>query len=127
LKAGGVSWARGKIRTVGCSISPRQRGLDRKGLPGEEFGEDLQKQFEEHGYEILSDYQRSLLKLPPRRPVGWTIQEIHASDHPALFPSTATSPSTIPMLPWSPVIAEISPRGNVQADHHGRGGQRIWV
>jgi hypothetical protein len=32
-----------------------------------------------HGYEILSDYQRSLLKLPPRgRPDGCTIEEILA-------------------------------------------------
>jgi hypothetical protein len=32
-----------------------------------------------HGYEILSDYQRSLLKLPTRgRPDGWIIDEILA-------------------------------------------------
>jgi hypothetical protein len=32
-----------------------------------------------NGYEILSDYQRSLLKLPTRgRPDGWTIDEILA-------------------------------------------------
>jgi hypothetical protein len=33
-----------------------------------------------HGYEILSDYQRSLLKLPPRGSDGWTVQEILAWD-----------------------------------------------
>jgi hypothetical protein len=34
-----------------------------------------------HGYEILSDYQRSLLKLPTRgRPDGWIIDEILARE-----------------------------------------------
>jgi hypothetical protein len=33
-----------------------------------------------HGYEILSDYQRSLLKLPPRGPDGWTVEEVLAWD-----------------------------------------------
>ena len=49
-----------------------------KGPPGEEIGEDLQKQFEERDYEILGDFQRSLLKLPPRGPDGWTVEEILA-------------------------------------------------
>jgi hypothetical protein len=33
-----------------------------------------------NGYEILSDYQRSLLKLPPRGPDGWTVEEVLAWD-----------------------------------------------
>jgi hypothetical protein len=50
--------------------------LIRRGLC--EIGEDLQKQFEEHGYEIMSDHQREQLKLPPRGPDGWTADEILA-------------------------------------------------
>jgi hypothetical protein len=43
-----------------------------------EIGEDLQKQFEEHGYEIMSDHQGEQLKLPPRGPDGWAADEILA-------------------------------------------------
>jgi hypothetical protein len=64
------------ISMVMLTLGRRVPDLIRREL--REIGEDLQKQFEEHGYEIMSDHQREQLKPPPRGPDGWTADEILA-------------------------------------------------
>jgi hypothetical protein len=40
------------------------------------IGAELTDEFEKNGLEVLSDYQRQLMKLPKRGPDGWTVEEI---------------------------------------------------
>lgn len=44
----------------------------------EQIFEQIRKELEQAGAEIISDYTREQLALPPRGPDGWTMEEIIA-------------------------------------------------
>lgn len=43
-----------------------------------EFHDLLFELFHQEGYEVISDYDRAEMGLPPRGPDGWTLEEIAA-------------------------------------------------
>jgi hypothetical protein len=57
----------------------------------------LEDLFRQDGVEVLTDYTRQEMGLPPRGPDGWTIEEIHAMERLRLERMTAPLPMFIPL------------------------------
>jgi hypothetical protein len=72
---------------VGPQASDCLRAITRK----------LEDLFRQDGVEVLTDYTRQEMGLPPRGPDGWTIEEIHAMERLRLERMMAPMPMFIPL------------------------------
>jgi hypothetical protein len=68
-----------------------------------EVARALRHVFYQEGIEILSDYTRAEIGLPPRGPDGWTLEEMHALERARLDAIMRPSQMVIPAPTWDEI------------------------
>jgi hypothetical protein len=80
--------------------------LDLRGFPREikrEVYRALTDVFMREGVEVLSDYTRAEIGLPPRGPDGWTLEEMLALERVRLDAITRPMTMTMPLPTWEAI------------------------